>query len=815
MPNYLPRVPMLYDIMGMNPQQVQAYCRVYELPTNINLELMRNNLRVLRLLVQGDTAMVTSFEAKALFDAWGIQGDHSTCPPDNINVTLIGYFAAMARRFQALGYCRTPLRVIAEMPTTRFTGLGDCDITVIMNGEMPSVSTVYGDMFKSVYDIDNNGVVDTCDYLVWGRLTGIPSSFPPDNTAMLKTVYDTNGDGVVDLAAVATSVSWAGITGKPTTFPPDASAEKLVNKGQANGYASLDATGKVPSTQLPALSGGGDMYRSIYDTDLNGVVDTCDSLDYGKLTNVPAPVPGPPGPTGPAGAAATVTVGTTTTGTPGTPAAVTNTGTSAAAVFNFTVPAGVQGVQGPQGNPGSTGGTGPPGAAATVAVGTTTTGAPGSNAAVTNTGSTSAAVLNFTIPRGDVGAQGPQGNPGAAGGTGPAGAAATVAVGTTTTGAAGTAANVTNSGSSSAAVFNFTIPQGIQGTQGAQGQQGIQGNPGATGNTGPQGVNACTTNVGSFTIPPVGQTVQVTMTDASWIVIGQMLVVSTAGGSANASGTLQVTAKTGNLVTLLNPVAGAMPIADTTKPGMVNTLSGSAGDYIGGDNACHSAVMAIPTGTILEYGGSSAPTGFLMCIGGTQLISAYPALYAVLGTTYGGDGSITFGIPDKRGRVSIGAGQGTGLTNRTLGQGTGAAWGEETHVLLLAELASHSHIQDAHNHTQNAHNHIQDAHNHTQNAHGHTDSGHSHGVMSNAAGYTSGSLGSYTSCATTAAYNVPTDARSANITNTTATNIAVTATNQTTIAVNQSATATNQNTGGGGAHNTMQPFLVTNFMIKT
>jgi microcystin-dependent protein len=807
MPNYLPRVPMLYDIMGMNPQQVQAYCRVYELPTNINLELMRNNLRVLRLLVQGDTAMVTSFEAKALFDAWGIQGDHSTCPPDNINVTLIGYFAAMARRFQALGYCRTPLRVIAEMPTTRFTGLGDCDITVIMNGEMPSVSTVYGDMFKSVYDIDNNGVVDTCDYLVWGRLTGIPSSFPPDNTAMLKTVYDTNGDGVVDLAAVATSVSWAGITGKPTTFPPDASAEKLVNKGQANGYASLDATGKVPSTQLPALSGGGDMYRSIYDTDLNGVVDTCDSLDYGKLTNVPAPVPGPPGPTGPtgppgaastvpgppgstgptgpAGAAATVTVGTTTTGTPGTPAAVTNTGTSAAAVFNFTVPAGVQGAQGVQGNPGATGSQGPPG----------------------NTGAT--------------GSQGP---------TGPAGPAATIAAGTTTTGAAGTNAAVTNVGSSSAAVFNFTIPQGIQGVQGAQGNPGAtgatgsQGPAGATGPTGSQGpagaqgnpgVNACTTNVGSFTIPPVGQTVQVTMTDASWIVIGQMLVVSTAGGSANASGTLQVTAKTGNLVTLLNPVAGAMPIADTTKPGMVNTLSGSAGDYIGGDNACHSAVMAIPTGTILEYGGSSAPTGFLMCIGGTQLISAYPALYAVLGTTYGGDGSTTFGIPDKRGRVSIGAGQGTGLTNRTLGQGTGAAWGEETHVLLLAELASHTHVQDAHNHVQNAHNHIQDAHNHTQNAHGHTDSGHSHGVMSNANGYTAGALGSNTACASTASYAVPTDARSANITNTTATNIAVTATNQTTIAVNQSATATNQNTGGGGAHNTMQPFLVTNFMIKT
>jgi microcystin-dependent protein len=87
--------------------------------------------------------------------------------------------------------------------------------------------------------------------------------------------------------------------------------------------------------------------------------------------------------------------------------------------------------------------------------------------------------------------------------------------------------------------------------------------------------------------------------------------------------------------------------------------------------------------------------------------------------------------------------------------------------------------------------------------------------MSNPAGYTSGALGSYTACASTASYSVPTDARSANITNTTATNQTTTATNQTTTATNQSATATNQNTGGGGAHNTMQPFLVTNFMIKT
>ena len=67
---------------------------------------------------------------------------------------------------------------------------------------------------------------------------------------------------------------------------------------------------------------------------------------------------------------------------------------------------GPAGPEGPQGDPG------PPGTAATIAVGTTTTGAPGTNASVVNSGTSSAAVFDFTIPRGDVGPQGPQGDPG-------------------------------------------------------------------------------------------------------------------------------------------------------------------------------------------------------------------------------------------------------------------------------------------------------------------------------------------------------------------------------------------------------------------
>jgi hypothetical protein len=105
---------------------------------------------------------------------------------------------------------------------------------------------------------------------------------------------------------------------------------------------------------------------------------------------------------------------------------------------------GAQGERGPQGP-------------STIAVGTTTTTAAGTNASVTNVGTSADLILDFGVPRGNTGAQGAQGD------------AATINVGTTTTGAAGTPATVNNSGSTSAAVFNFTIPEGEQGIQGEAG----------------------------------------------------------------------------------------------------------------------------------------------------------------------------------------------------------------------------------------------------------------------------------------------------------------------------------------------------------
>ena len=104
---------------------------------------------------------------------------------------------------------------------------------------------------------------------------------------MFKAVYDTNGNGVVD---TCDALPWTAVTGKPTVFPPDSTAELVAHKGVANGYAALDATGKVPVAELPAF-GTGDMTKAVYDTNGNNVVDTCDSLAWAKLTGVPATFP--------------------------------------------------------------------------------------------------------------------------------------------------------------------------------------------------------------------------------------------------------------------------------------------------------------------------------------------------------------------------------------------------------------------------------------------------------------------------------------------------------------------------------------------
>lgn len=96
-------------------------------------------------------------------------------------------------------------------------------------------------------------------------------------------------------------------------------------------------------------------------------------------------------------------------------------------------------------------------------------------------------------------------------------------------------------------------------------------------------------------------------------------------------------------------------------------------------------------GEIYLSGLNFAPRGYAFCAGQLLSIAQNTALFALLGTNFGGNGQTTFALPDLRGRVPIGAGQGPGLSPRTLGE----LAGEENHTLISTEMPAHNHLVNA------------------------------------------------------------------------------------------------------------------------
>jgi microcystin-dependent protein len=177
---------------------------------------------------------------------------------------------------------------------------------------------------------------------------------------------------------------------------------------------------------------------------------------------------------------------------------------------------------------------------------------------------------------------------------------------------------------------------------------------------------------------------------------------------------------------------------------------------------------AVTTGEIKIWPTTSAPTGHLLCDGAAVSRTTYAALFAVIFTTFGvGDNSTTFNLPNLKGKVVVGVDAG-----QTEFDVLGETGGEKTHVLTSGEMPSHTHIQDAHNHVQTPHAHdIQ---------------------YGNGSGVTSGTT-----------RNIQQNSGS------------TLGTSQSATVPLAAATATNQNTGGGGAHNNLQPYIALNYVIKT
>ena len=92
-------------------------------------------------------------------------------------------------------------------------------------------------------------------------------------------------------------------------------------------------------------------------------------------------------------------------------------------------------------------------------------------------------------------------------------------------------------------------------------------------------------------------------------------------------------------------------------------------------------------GTITMFGGNFAPRGYAFCNGSLQAISQNSALFALIGTTYGGNGQTTFALPDLRGRAPIHQGNLPGGGNYVVGQ----AQGTESVTLTASQMPSHTH----------------------------------------------------------------------------------------------------------------------------
>jgi microcystin-dependent protein len=92
-------------------------------------------------------------------------------------------------------------------------------------------------------------------------------------------------------------------------------------------------------------------------------------------------------------------------------------------------------------------------------------------------------------------------------------------------------------------------------------------------------------------------------------------------------------------------------------------------------------------GEISIFAGNFAPVGWVFCDGSLLPITQYSALFALIGTMYGGNGQTNFAVPDLRGRSVLGAGSGPGLTPRNIGQNGGV----EKVGLGVNELPAHNH----------------------------------------------------------------------------------------------------------------------------
>lgn len=319
----------------------------------------------------------------------------------------------------------------------------------------------------------------------------------------------------------------------------------------------------------------------------------------------------------------------------------------------------------------------------------------------------------------------------------------------------------------------------------------VSGQTGVTIEQGGAAVVYCNGTDIKYGNPPASTAAEVTVASATttdilgaaseYIAISGTGTIASLGTGANKTRFVRATGAftlTHNATSLILP--GAKDIVAASGDTFVTISDSSSNVRVHNYQRAVVPPNMFPVGSVIDYAGSSAPSGWLLCYGQNVSRTTYAALFAAISVTYGvGDGSSTFTLPDARGRVvagkdNMGGSSADRLTNQTNGidgDTLGAVGGAETHTLTTAQSAAHTHT-------------------------GTTASGgaHTHGQDNTTV---------YTQTPSTAAFTVTAGAST----------LYVDTARVTESDGAHTHTFTTDSTGGGGAHNNVQPTLVLNKII--
>jgi microcystin-dependent protein len=213
-------------------------------------------------------------------------------------------------------------------------------------------------------------------------------------------------------------------------------------------------------------------------------------------------------------------------------------------------------------------------------------------------------------------------------------------------------------------------------------------------------------------------------------------------------------------------VVGALPDNSITSAKLQNNVI--TNEKLASDVSALLALLSntsVPTGTILPFGGSVAPANAVLCDGSAVSRTTYAKLFSVIGTTYGvGDGSTTFHVPNLKGKIPVGLNSLESEFNYL-----GKSGGEKSHILSSLEMPSHSHT--ASGSAAGGHNHNVTLDYYTNN----TTGGSIHYVHPTSG---SGQVSKVTSAGGEHTHSISVG-----------------------------------NSGGGSAHNNIQPYLTVNYII--